>query len=103
MYSISRGGRDRVLGTSIKEERVLMPGGGLVVGEGWGGGGSGGCLEGSRGGGGGGGKGDVEGVEVVEVVGDDMDGSIVAFFLRDWIFSLYTSLSSLTLFRPCLL
>ena len=27
MYSISRGGRARVLGMSMKEERVLIPGG----------------------------------------------------------------------------
>lgn len=86
MYSISFWGSSRVLGMSMKEERVFTPGGlEAFGGAGW----LVGCdrgfergLEGIRGAGGGGGKGDVDGTEGEGVV------TMVAFFLRLWILSL---------------
>ena len=75
--SISLGGRARVLGTSRKDERVLMPGGFVLFCAGdeetlVAGAVGGGSESGIRGAGGGGGKGEVDGV----------------FCFADWSFSL---------------
>lgn len=81
IYSISFWGSSRVLGMSMKEDKVFTPGGFEAFAEAGCEGDEGG-FEGIRGAGGGGGKGDADGME-----GDEV-GTTVAFVWRLWILSL---------------
>ncbi len=104
MYSISFGGRARILGTSMKEDRVLIPGGveGLTD--------SGHEEEvvdpSGEGGGGGLGKGE-SGEDDVELIEDGFEEggegmAILAAFFWFSILSLYAAFNSPTSFRPSL-
>lgn len=100
MYSISRWGRARVFGMSMKKARVLMPGGVVVLAVGGNLVGDAGC-----GAGGGVGYGDLGALEGVcdgleDVMGDGV--AATAFLRCDWILSLYTAFSSSTFWKPSL-
>ena len=86
IYSISSRGSLRVLGTSMNDDRVLMPGGFVDV-DVWDGPAemSDVCPEPNRGGGGGGGKGKFDGGRVA--VGEDLV-TTPAFCFTFWILSL---------------